>query len=175
MTTDARTQYTKMMVRKALLTLLQEKPIDKITVKEISGLAGINRATFYRHYSDQYALLDELEEEKIQDVQNKVLAGSDRWEEVIRHMLGLLYEDREEWTLLLGPNADPRISGRISKLFYELFLTHSPSESQKMRYRFLAYGCGGMISDWVHGGMKERPEEIAECLVSCAHDLGHQG
>lgn len=174
MTTDARTQYTKMMVRKALLSLLREKPIDKITVKEISELAGINRATFYRHYTDQYALLDELEQEKIQDVQDKVLGNSQNWESIIRHMLQLLYEDKEEWSLLLGPNADPRISGRISRLFYKLFLTHSPSKDQKMRYRFLAYGCSGMISDWVHGGMKESPEDIAENLISCARGMGQK-
>ena len=51
-TQDARVRYTKMMIRNSLLELLSTKPIAKITVTEICERAGINRATFYAHYTD---------------------------------------------------------------------------------------------------------------------------
>ncbi|MBR6428779.1 MAG: TetR/AcrR family transcriptional regulator [Clostridia bacterium] len=61
--TDARVRYTKRAVKEAFLSLLREKPINKITVKEVCGLAEINRATFYSHYSDCYALMESIEQE----------------------------------------------------------------------------------------------------------------
>ncbi len=58
-----------MVIRESFIALLKEKPIAKITVKEICTGADINRATFYAHYADPYALLHEIEESLIHDVQ----------------------------------------------------------------------------------------------------------
>ena len=63
MKTDARVKYTKMVLKKALLELMQHKPINKITVKEVCERAELNRATFYAHYSDCFDLLESIEEE----------------------------------------------------------------------------------------------------------------
>lgn len=49
---DARVRYTKLVIKDAFISLLKEKPLNKVTVKEICALAGINRATFYRYYCD---------------------------------------------------------------------------------------------------------------------------
>ena len=63
MKTDARVKYTKMVLKKALLELLEHKPVNKITVKEVCERAGLNRATFYAHYTDCFDLLESIEEE----------------------------------------------------------------------------------------------------------------
>ena len=63
MKTDARVKYTRMVLKKALLELLEHKPVNKITVKEICERAGLNRATFYAHYTDCFDLLESIEEE----------------------------------------------------------------------------------------------------------------
>ena len=52
MKTDARVRYTLKMLKDSLLRLLEEKPINKITVKEVCERAELNRATFYLHFSD---------------------------------------------------------------------------------------------------------------------------
>lgn len=67
MKTDARVRYTQQALKSALLRLLENKPINKITVKEVCGLAELNRATFYTHYSDCYALLEQIENDLIDD------------------------------------------------------------------------------------------------------------
>ena len=46
---------------KAFLELLQRKDFSFITVKEICEKAGVNRSTFYLHYQDQSALLEDIE------------------------------------------------------------------------------------------------------------------
>ena len=52
--------------RKRLLTLLREKPIEKITVKEIAERAEINKTTFYSHYETLDALTAEIERQTVQ-------------------------------------------------------------------------------------------------------------
>lgn len=60
---DLRTERTKRSIANAYLELRKQKSIEKITVKELSELAYINKATFYTHYNDIYDLADQLENE----------------------------------------------------------------------------------------------------------------
>ena len=47
---DIRVKKTKRAIQKAFVALLREKPVEKITVKEIAERAEINKTTFYSHY-----------------------------------------------------------------------------------------------------------------------------
>lgn len=51
--------YTAKLMNQALLSLLEKKDIEFITVTEITKKAGVNRSTFYLHYDDIYELLEE--------------------------------------------------------------------------------------------------------------------
>ena len=50
-------------MREAFWRLYAAKPISKISVKDICALAGYNRGTFYRYYSDVYEVLESIENE----------------------------------------------------------------------------------------------------------------
>lgn len=56
-----KTKYTKMVIHQSLLELLKRKPLNKITVKELTELADINRSTFYRYYETMEHLIEEVE------------------------------------------------------------------------------------------------------------------
>lgn len=58
---DLRTERTKRSIEYAFLELRKQKPLEKITVKELAELAYINKATFYTHYHDIFDLADQLE------------------------------------------------------------------------------------------------------------------
>ena len=58
---DIRVQKTKERLKEALLSLMKSKKIDRITISEICRVSGINRNTFYQHYSDIRDLLSEVE------------------------------------------------------------------------------------------------------------------
>ncbi len=60
---DLRIQKTKKNIKETFLTLLDEKPLEKIHVQEILDAAKINRATFYRYYLDKYDLAERLTQE----------------------------------------------------------------------------------------------------------------
>lgn len=57
---DPRIRRTRHMLRTALVSLLQEKPFDEISVQDISERSTVNRATFYDHYVDKSALVEDL-------------------------------------------------------------------------------------------------------------------
>lgn len=161
MKTDARTRYTLEMIKRALLSLLSEKSIEKVTVREICRLAEINRTTFYRHYDNQYALLAELQDAMLDEIRQSIALRRPDTGELLHMMFGLVYRNREQWLILLGENADPRISKRIIALIAEYFDVDSKSESGKMRYRFILSGASGIFEHWIATGLSAPPETMA--------------
>jgi AcrR family transcriptional regulator len=57
---DPRVRRTRQLLQEALRKLLDQKRFDDITVQDITEAATLNRATFYAHYPDKFALLGEL-------------------------------------------------------------------------------------------------------------------
>jgi AcrR family transcriptional regulator len=65
---DARVVRTRETLRKALLALLEQKPFDQITIRDITERAGVGYATFFRHYAERWALLNDLVADEIRDL-----------------------------------------------------------------------------------------------------------
>lgn len=65
---DLRIKKTKRAIRSAFCELIKEKPLEKITVREIAERAEINKTTFYAHYETVYDLVDQLEQEAVAEV-----------------------------------------------------------------------------------------------------------
>jgi AcrR family transcriptional regulator len=57
---DPRIRRTRRLLQDALKRLLEQKEFDKVTIQDITETATLNRATFYAHYPDKFALLGEL-------------------------------------------------------------------------------------------------------------------
>ncbi|MCQ2517082.1 MAG: TetR/AcrR family transcriptional regulator [Saccharofermentans sp.] len=65
---DLRKERTRRNIINAFIKLRSQKPLERITVKELSELALINKATFYSHYEDVYDLSRQLEDETIDSI-----------------------------------------------------------------------------------------------------------
>lgn len=65
---DVRVTRTRAALRDALLTLLEEIPFEQITVRQITARAGTGYATFFRHYPERRALLNDLVSDEIQEL-----------------------------------------------------------------------------------------------------------
>ncbi|MCD8110069.1 MAG: TetR/AcrR family transcriptional regulator [Clostridiales bacterium] len=65
---DLREKKTLKNIRNAFLELRAKKPLERITIKELAGLAEISKATFYLHYKDIYDLSETLQNELIQNI-----------------------------------------------------------------------------------------------------------
>ena len=69
---DLRKERTKRNIINAFIELRAKKPLERITVKELSEIALINKATFYSHYEDVYDLSKQLEDETIDSILSNI-------------------------------------------------------------------------------------------------------
>ncbi|HZY99662.1 MAG TPA: TetR/AcrR family transcriptional regulator [Candidatus Baltobacteraceae bacterium] len=65
---DPRVARTQKLIRDALKTLLAEKNFESISVQDIAERATVNRATFYAHFTDKFALLNAIIREHVATV-----------------------------------------------------------------------------------------------------------
>ncbi|HAB94754.1 MAG TPA: hypothetical protein DCF49_08385 [Lachnospiraceae bacterium] len=63
---DKRVIKTKRAIHEAMTRLINEKPIEEITVTELAEAAEINRKTFYNYYGSVYMVAEEMEDEIIE-------------------------------------------------------------------------------------------------------------
>src|ERR1700729_3732859 len=67
-TVDPRIRRPRQLLQEALGKLLETKEFDKISVQDIAEAATVNRATFYDHYADKYALLECMVARRFKDL-----------------------------------------------------------------------------------------------------------
>lgn len=170
MKTDARVRYTRMRIKDAFLDCLVEKPVSKITVKEICDMAEINRATFYKHYSDPFDLLEKLEDEALAWLE-KVISEDKFQQGVLLTILNNLSNSDNPYSALASTNGDPGFAGRISALFFKGFqpkiaqgLPRCTEKEQTAVYLFIVGGCSRLLTEWMKDGKKDPPEVVAAHL-----------
>ena len=69
---DLRVRRTKILLREALVALIEERSFDAITVGEIAKRAMVSRAAFYRYYQDKYDLVEKIFEEAMDTLQREM-------------------------------------------------------------------------------------------------------
>jgi len=172
MARDRRVEYTKMVIRDSLIRLLKEKPIHKITVKEVCELADINRSTFYKYYLSPYDWFEQAVKE-CQEITKEVLDRIDSTdtEVLLTELLEKIKANCELFRVIYIHRED---------LFKELLALHlekaevrfkdvilkNPVGNQKWDYYFLIYGCNGIVSCWIKDGMEQSPNELASYITN---------
>ncbi len=172
---DQRTRLTKSLIRQAFTELLQQKPMQRITVKELCGKAGVNRSTFYAHYTDIYDLLAKLEEDMVADFQRALapLLGAEMEEpSLLRIMTGIyqcLKDNVDICTVTLGEHGDKAFAVRLLSLGWESCLAAysnhlwgaSPKQLEYF-YAFVSNGHIGLLQKWLKEGMTTSVEDMAQ-------------
>jgi len=75
---DPRIKRTRQLLRQALMELVTEKSFQAITVQDIADRATVNRVTFYAHFDDKYALLEDTMHTMFQERLRAALPESSR-------------------------------------------------------------------------------------------------
>lgn len=173
--TDHRTRITRMLIRRAFLDLLAQKPIQSITVKELCAAAGIHRGTFYAHYSDVYALLTQIEDDMMQSMTVLLepiytrVSSENSLVEVCTGIFQYLKENADFCTVILGEYSDKRFLDKLLRLGKEtclaVYAQYFQGASQRQLeyfYAFVSEGCIGMVKQWMHDGMALDVQELAQ-------------
>ncbi|WP_343208733.1 TetR/AcrR family transcriptional regulator [Anaerolentibacter hominis] len=172
--TDHRTRVTKLLIRRAFTDLLRQKPIQSISIKELCETAGINRGTFYSHYTDIYDLMTKMESEMMADFQKALepLLSTEQGTltpvEITTEIFQCLKDNADICTITLGDFGDKEFALRLINLGQEkcieaysrFFDTASPKQIEFF-YAFVSAGCIGLLQKWLAEGMKSSAEEIA--------------
>ena len=88
------TTLTKRAIKESFVNLLNERPLNKISVRDITDKCGINRNSFYYHYQDIPALMEEILTEQIDDIIEKY-SGTDSLDEFLMYHSVLFWKIRE--------------------------------------------------------------------------------
>lgn len=171
---DRRKKYTRMVLKDSLMKLVKNKPISNITVKEICLEADINRSTFYAHYSDQFDLLNKIEEELIEDMITALSQYNFKREEeavqMTEKILEYIADKSEVCQTLLSENGDVYFQKRVMMIFQEYIFKNwmidniMDRETSKYVSLFVVSGCIQVIKTWLENSMDKPPKEMAEII-----------
>ncbi|MFR4393773.1 MAG: TetR/AcrR family transcriptional regulator [Ruminococcus callidus] len=122
---ERRYRRTEALILNGLTTLLQQKSIKEITVRELADLVDINRSTFYLHYTDIYDLLEKTEQRLLQQLldavnQNWTLPETPKnFFAFLEQAFTILSENAQLCSALIGPNGDIAFLRNIEKMIRE--------------------------------------------------------
>ncbi|MBQ5992113.1 MAG: TetR/AcrR family transcriptional regulator [Clostridia bacterium] len=168
-----RVQATKRLLREALTSLLAEKPLRSITVKELCERAQINRGTFYAHYADVYDMLDQIEADMEADFYaalEPVLSSAYDLTPptATAKVFQCLEMNADLCRATLGPHGDREFATRVietaKKRCEESCVRFFPNADKlqiETYFTFITGGCIALMERWLKDGMKESSEMLA--------------
>lgn len=171
---DRRVRKTRRQLRECLITLLKEKKVQDITVRELTDMADLNRGTFYLHYKDVFDLLEKTEAELQEDF-NQLVCKHDavdlkqRPSVIFNEIYSLVYDNADLIEILLGENGDLNFVNRLKQLirekclkdWMEVFRSGNAAAFDAF-FSFIVSGCIGLVQYWLQTGLKETPEQMAK-------------
>ncbi|SDA38177.1 transcriptional regulator, TetR family [Lachnospiraceae bacterium G11] len=168
--------FTQKAIKESFIKLLTEKPLSKISVKDIVEDCGINRNSFYYHFQDIPALLKEIVLDETEKLVNEY-PTIDSLDEALRvaalftlnnkkavlHIFNSLNRDVFEDYLLKA--CEHTVRSYLSTAFKDYDI---PPEEHEIAVRLVKCLLFGMIIDWIGGGLNEdRPKDAARICELC--------
>ena len=153
----------------ALLGLIEEKPFDQITVREITRTAGVGYATFFRHYPDKESLLNDLAAGQISQLLERtvpVLFTTDSQAAALA-LCGFVEAHHTLWSALLIGGAAGVMRDEIIRQCRRIASAHPNPDTWLPGDLRIFYAAGGTIdvlSWWLDQKPRLPVERIAEIL-----------
>ena len=168
---DARVRRTRDALGDALVTLMQEKPFDTITVQDVLDRAKVGRSTFYSHYSDKDDLLMSDAEEFFESVAMLLSVRGDTSDRVfpVREFFGHIIEAKTFVDALVSSgkmNDNMELARGLFARGIERRLSELPKgrgipENDRPAIAFAHAGALiALLQWWVDRGMKQTPAEM---------------
>lgn len=163
---------TKRAMSASLKKLLTEKPLNQITISDITDDCGLNRMTFYYHFQDIYDLVEWTCEEEAR-LALKGRKTYSTWQEGFLNIFEAVRENRPLILNVYHSVSREQAELYLYKLVYNLVLDVIEEKSVGRILRqedkefiadFYKYAFVGILLNWIKKGMKEEPEQIVERL-----------
>ena len=156
------TQQTKNAIRRAFIQLLNERPLDKISIKDIAEKGAVNRNTFYYYYADIYALVEDILQLEIQDFQSK-LRRYDSWQEAFRDATAFASQNKRAIYHLYNSGNQETIRRYYHNVTLAAMTSYVQDQAEgldvdpediRVLAEFYSAALSGLTALWLQGGMK---------------------
>ncbi|MGL5414517.1 MAG: TetR/AcrR family transcriptional regulator C-terminal domain-containing protein [Clostridium sp.] len=159
---------TKELFSNALKLHMKTKPINKITIGELSEECGLNRRTFYRHFKDIYDLLEWSYQTEIK---NKIEAYMDfeHWQKGLLDLFDYFYSNKETSISIIKYSRREYLEKFLNALLLESIepvMKQEPhylklsANKQNFLIKFYSLSFTTLLINWIEEGMIQPPEEI---------------
>lgn len=167
------------VLAESLKELAATKPIDKITIKEITNKAGVIRPTFYNHFQDKYELLEWITVNELFAPIEPLLANG-MLKEAITFLLTTIFKGKDFYrraAQLEGQNSFNEIFNRcvanLVKKYIDidslLSIANYEWVDEKLVSEFLAHTISWVTIQWIMRGMDSPVDELADVYVKIFH------
>jgi AcrR family transcriptional regulator len=177
---DRRISKTKKVIKDCFIQLIREKGFEKITVKDLTEKANINRGTFYLHYKDKYDLLEQGQNEILKEIEHIMSKASKEIEKFIpikesnqvSPFLTEIYThigyNSDFMSVILGTRGNLYFQTKLKDLIRRFIannITNNANFNKKILVKYFIEMVAsiqiGVIQKWIQDGMKESPKEMA--------------
>ncbi|AFL99930.1 MULTISPECIES: TetR/AcrR family transcriptional regulator [Desulfitobacterium] len=165
-------QTTKRALEESLKRMLLKKPINKITISDITEDCGINRMTFYYHFKDIYDL---VEWSCIEDAR-KALDGKktyDTWQQGFLQIFQAVLDNKPFIQNVYQSVSREQVENYLYTLTHNLLIGVIEEKAVGMEVRdtdkefianFYKFAFVGLMLDWIKDGMRKDPQQIIDRL-----------
>ena len=177
---DRRIIRTKNTIRDALITLIEEKGFEVLSVKDITTRANINRGTFYLHYADKFELLDKTVDGAINGFESVFLQSkslrfadfinTDEPISITQEIFEYIKENEALMRVIFGLGGvfqrkfRKMMENTLQSGFYGGLRSENFLVPQEYLISYALHANLGVIKSWLNTGCKESPKEMAKIL-----------
>lgn len=170
-------QTTKRALEASLKNLLLQKPLDKITINDITEDCGISRMTFYYHFKDIYDLVEwSCVEDASRAIGDK--KTYDTWQQGFLQIFEAVLENRPFIMNVYHSVSREQVEIYLYKLVYQLLIDVVEEKAvglgvtdtdKQFIAHFYKFSFVGLMLEWIKNGMKEEPRLIIARLDLLLH------
>jgi AcrR family transcriptional regulator len=181
---DPRSQRTREQLFNALAELVPVRQFASLSIQDVTGAAGLNRTTFYLHYSGLHELLEDyafgLFEELRTDIFSRRtipdLSDAAAFTPFVLCVFRHLEQHEAFYRTMLGRQGDPLFRSLFQELISELIFEpvvaripgHVLDPALEMKLRFFSDGCTGVATWWLIRG---KPISAEHAAAQIARDI----
>lgn len=183
----------KRVIQNAVIELVKEKQIDKISTTEIAKRAFISRITFYNYYANKYEVIESLLEEIIEtfkQIQKKNAAFlltidmeskseiTDRLLPNVLEITGYFYEQKETIEMLMNKNSGVALMDELYAVYFTHFIHVLPTifyvkfSKRDLDYyaSYMTKGVAIIIEKWFQEGFQQPAAFISDSILKMLSD-----
>ena len=176
---DRRVVKTRRAIRGAFLKLWAEKALDKITIKEIAETADVDRKTVYNYYESVGDILEELENELVENFEEKTKEldyGVEDPFDFFKALTEVLNENLDLYSQLMSSESN---TGFMEKVFVflrekmqESLLSSGivPLEKAELASEFIAAGMSFSYRTWFQSNRSTPLSELSKAVGTLVMD-----